>query len=241
MAASIEQLSTSIDQVADNSEDARRVTQNSVRRSADSAAVIHQAIDGMHRIAEAVTQTASSIRQLESKAGEISSIVNVIKEIADQTNLLALNAAIEAARAGEQGRGFSVVADEVRKLAERTAQATLEITSMISTIQGQAGSAASSMDAGVSQVEEGVRLASRASDEVAHMQENGQRITEVVDAINVALKEQSAATREIAVRVEAISQDTEEMAASSRQGNTAARELEQLAAALTELAGRFRI
>ena len=112
---------------------------------------------------------------------------------------------------------------------------------MISTIQGQAGSAASSMDAGVSQVEEGVRLASRASDEVAHMQENGQRITEVVDAINVALKEQSAATREIAVRVEAISQDTEEMAASSRQGNTAARELEQLAAALTELAGRFRI
>lgn len=241
MAAAIEQLSTSIDQVADNSEDARAVTQNAVRRSADSAAVIQQAIDEMHHIADAVTQTASSIRQLEDKAGEISNIVNVIKEIADQTNLLALNAAIEAARAGEQGRGFAVVADEVRKLAERTSQATLEITGMIGSIQSQAENAADSMDSGVNQVQVGVKLASRASDEVAHMQEDSQRITAVVDAINAALKEQSAATREIASRVETVSQDTEKMAASSLQTKQAAQSLEKLAAALQQLAGRFRL
>jgi methyl-accepting chemotaxis protein len=96
------------------------------------------------RAVDDVAATGQQIDRLATAVGAISSVVEMITEIAEQTNLLALNATIEAARAGEAGKGFAVVASEVKSLANQTAQATADITKQIADIQAETKSAVDS-------------------------------------------------------------------------------------------------
>ncbi|SDP90984.1 methyl-accepting chemotaxis protein [Ectopseudomonas guguanensis] len=240
MAATVEELTVSINHVADNANEAHGLSSDSGRQSAEGGAVIQETLGSMQRIADTVQGAAAQIAELGQHSDQISSIVNVIKEIADQTNLLALNAAIEAARAGEQGRGFAVVADEVRLLAQRTANSTQEITEMIKKIQLGTRNAVSNMEIGVQQVNGGVEQASQAGDAIVAIRQASGRVVDVVDQISLALREQTVASQDVARNVERIAQMSMQNSEAVADTSRTAQGLQQLAVSLEKQVASFR-
>lgn len=229
MAAAVEQMTVSVNHVSERAQETHGIASDTGALSRTGNLVIQETVEQMQAVSHIVGEAAETIRLMGEKSQQISSIVQVIKDVADQTNLLALNAAIEAARAGEQGRGFAVVADEVRKLAERTAKATTEISAMIDAVQSSASEAVDTMQQAVEQVHSGVDKAQQASDSMTEISSGAENAVLMVTEISSALREQSVASNEIAVNVEKIAQMSEENGAATREVAETATLLERLA------------
>ena len=142
------------------------------------------------RVAKAAEAGNGQVQQLADAAQKIEDVVLLINEIADGTNMLALNATIEAARAGESGKGFAVVATEVKNLASQTAQATEEITALISGIQHQTNSTIALMGDIASQI-------------------NG--VSEISGEVVQNVEQQDKATAEITTAITSASQGVQDL------------------------------
>lgn len=221
------ELSTAVHEVATHAESAAELSNRTVAIAREGEEVVRSSIGGM-------TMVNEQMRKLEQDSGQIGEIIEVIDDISDQTNLLALNAAIEAARAGEQGRGFAVVADEVRKLAERSGEATKQITAIIRTMQDNTVESVRAVIEGV----ERTKQTGEAFDRIIHMVND---TSHKVNEIAAASEEQAAQTAEVMRAIETISAASEEAAGASEQTAVTSQSLAQLADDLNQSVSVFKV
>ncbi|WP_297573477.1 methyl-accepting chemotaxis protein [uncultured Deefgea sp.] len=241
MAAGVEQVTVSVTHVADRAQQCDTTAREAGRLAGTGGEVIDNTINSINQIADQVRQSAGQIENLKDRTNSITSVVNVIKDIADQTNLLALNAAIEAARAGELGRGFAVVADEVRKLAERTSSSTQEITSMVAEIQNEANHTVQTMQQTVRQVDNGVSMAHEASTAISNIRKSADDVVAQVSEISSSMREQSTASAMMAQQVERVAQMSEESSSVAEQTASEGGRLKQLGNELDEAIARYKV
>jgi len=241
LATATNQMTATIGDMARNASEAAQAAQHADKESADGKAVVTSSIATIDALVSEVEKTAAAIHKLEQDSGEISKVLDVIRNIADQTNLLALNAAIEAARAGEQGRGFAVVADEVRMLAQRSSQSTNEIREIIEHLQGGARDAVLVMQSGRNMAQESAAQAGRAGTALEVITSKVSGITKMNTEIATIAAQQTSVVEEINRNITSINTIARETAEGAVQTTAASDELAKLAVHLQGLVGQFKV
>jgi methyl-accepting chemotaxis protein len=220
-------MTSTIGEIAGNSEKARRITADATRQAA--------------RITE-------QINQLGQAAREIGKVTETITEISSQTNLLALNATIEAARAGSAGKGFAVVATEIKALAQQTAAATEDIKTRIAGVQSATSGGIAEIQK-ISHVIEEVSaivttIAAAIEEQATATKDIARNISQaslgVTDA-NTRVSETSHVSRGIAKDIGAVDHAAGEMASGSDHVRSSATELSSVAERLKVTAARFHL
>ncbi len=210
-ASAMEELTSTVQQNAENSTEASKLSMSVMDKASNGGAVVRNAITAM-----------SDINKSSKK---IADIISVIDEIAFQTNLLALNAAVEAARAGEQGRGFAVVAAEVRNLAQRSAGAAKEIKGLIND--------------SVEAVGQGTKLVDETGQTFTELVSSIEDVSKMIADIDSAGKEQSAGIGEVSAAVSQMDEMTQQNAALVEEAAASSKSMEEQSQALLEQVAFF--
>jgi len=234
-------ITTRIQAVADQSEGSAKVAQKARETASRGFQAVSDTVQGMDRIREQVQATSKRIKRLGESSQEIGEIVQLISDIADRTSILALNASIQAAMAGDAGQGFAVVAEEVERLAERSTDATKQISTLIKAIQNETSEAIADMEESTREVVEGSLLASQAGQTLSEIDDVSRQLEDLIKGVSSSALEQASAATEIATTMTKISETTKASADKSRNATQSVGQLSSLANQLRESVSQFKL
>lgn len=239
-ASAMSQMSDTVQEVANHTVEASQLARGAERETLSGRQEVERTLASIGSLASEIEEASKVIVKLSDDSSQISSVLEVIENIAEQTNLLALNAAIEAARAGEQGRGFAVVADEVRALASRTQNSTRDIQQLIETMQSSARGAVQVIERGRSQASTSVAQAERAGQSLQAINGSVTAISDMNTRIASAAEQQSAVAQDINRNFSTITDASEQALEASQRVERASSELSSLAHSLQQSVSQFR-
>ncbi len=239
-AASVEMTQT-VQEIARNLTEMAEYSKNTANDANSGQNMVDASTKSVLQIKETVDESAKLVTSLDESSAQIRDIVNVISEIAEQTNLLALNAAIEAARAGEHGRGFAVVADEVRGLAERTQNATVEISDLVTGTQGEVQKVTNSMGQVTENVDQGVTYSEQVGESLTIILNGINSLQEMVDSVSSATTEMAATSKEIEQNINNVASVSEEVSQVAENVAGSSSELSNMSNSIKQLIDKFKI
>lgn len=238
---SVQSMAASIREVDSSAARATDVGQRTLAATERGSLAVRNTIAGMGGIREQIQETSKRIKRLGESSQEIGEIVDLISDITEMTNVLALNAAIQAVSAGEAGRGFSVVAEEVQRLAERSAEATRQIGTLVKTIQGDTQDAIAAMEQSTLGVVEGAKLSDVAGQSLKEIEQVSRELASLIDGISASTRMQTDMAGKVAHAMRNILQITQQATDGTRLSANSVAQLANLSADLKGSVAGFKL
>ena len=206
---SLEAAAQAMEKIAELAKVCNTAADNAIKSTQTALETVTSTVGGINSTRDTIRETEKRIKRLGERSQEISGVVGLINTIAERTHILALNASMHAASAGEAGRGFAVVADEVQRLAENARQATAQIASLVQNIQVETADTVNTMNAAITQVVEGSKLAEAAGSQMRLTQATTSDLVGIVQQIAYSSQAQAKTSGELLNRAQAIKHSTE--------------------------------